>query len=133
MQMKILKLAVPIAIALLTGVPGSAQIRLGVELPSVHIRIAPEAPPPIRMERRMPRPDRGHVWIAGYWDRQGDRWDWSPGRWERPGRHGSRWIRPQYRQEHGATRYEPGHWSHQRVEEHEEYSRWRKDHRRKHR
>lgn len=128
MQTWLAKLVIPSVLAVFSYAPASAQVRIGVDLGAIHIRIAPEAPPPPRVEMRMSRPGRNYVWIQGYWDRQDDRWAWAPGRWEQPARRGSRWIRPQYRQEQGAYRYEPGHWSHQRMEEGEDYRRWRKEH-----
>ena len=47
------------------------------------IRVALPAP---RYER-IPRPRHGYVWQPGYWDWQGDRYDWTAGFWvaERPG------------------------------------------------
>ncbi len=128
MTFKLSKLAIPAMFAAFSCVPAVAQIRVGVDLGAIRIRIAPEAPPPPQVEVRMARPSRNHVWIRGYWDRQDDRWAWSPGRWEEPTQRGSRWIRPRYQPEGGAYRYEPGHWSHQRLEEGEDYSRWRQEH-----
>ncbi len=127
MQKKLAGLVLPAALAVFSCAPAFAQIRIGVDLGAVRIRIAPEAPPPPRMEVRMARPSRNHMWIQGYWDRQDDRWAWAPGRWERPEQRGASWVRPQYRPEGGAYRYEPGHWSHQRMEEGEDYSRWRQE------
>jgi len=128
MQRKLIRLALPALIAVLFCGPAMAQVRLGVDVGALRIRIAPDAPPAPREERRTPRPSSQHVWVGGYWDRQGDRWDWAPGRWEKPSERGSRWIRPQYHNEGGATRYDPGHWSHQKVEEGDDYKNWRKDH-----
>jgi len=122
------RLALPAVFAALCCLPAVAQIRLGVDLGAVRIRIAPDAPPPLRVEARPHRPSRNHVWIGGYWDRQDDRWAWAPGRWEEPGQRGSSWVKAQYRREGGAYRYEPGHWSHQRLEEGEDYTRWHKEH-----
>ena len=128
MQKQLARLVIPMVLAGFSYAPASAQIRLGVDLGAVRIRIAPEAPPPPRVEVRMSRPSRNHVWIGGYWDRQDDRWAWAPGRWEEPSRRGSRWVKPRYQRENGAYRYEPGRWSHQRLEEGEDYSRWRNEH-----
>jgi len=132
MPQRFARLLFPAALALLSCAPAYAQIRIGVDLGDIRIRIAPEPPPPPRVEVIMVRPSRHHVWIQGYWDRRDDRWAWAPGRWEQPSQRGSSWIRPQYRREGGAYRYEPGHWSHQRMEEGEDYSRWRKEHGRGH-
>jgi hypothetical protein len=111
-----------------SGMPASAQVRIGVDLGPVSIRIAPDAPPPPRWERRSVWPGRSYVWIGGYWDRQEDQWAWTPGRWEEPARRDSRWIRPRYLQQDGAYRYEPGHWSHQQMVEGDDYTRWHKEH-----
>jgi len=130
MQKTLARLVLPAVLAVLSAAPATAQIRIGVDLPSIHIRVAPDAPPPPQVEVRMARPSRNHRWIAGYWDRQDDRWAWAPGRWERPSRRGSSWVAPRYRREGGAYRYEPGHWSHERLVEGDDYRRWRRDHRR---
>jgi hypothetical protein len=95
------------------------------------IRIATAAPPRPRHERVPHRPDRDSVWVKGYWNWEGSRWDWVNGRWERPERRGVRWIAPRYRREGRAYRYEPPHWSHQRVVEGDEYRRWKEEHRRR--
>lgn len=131
MKQTLARLALPGSLAVLMAlgsVPATAQIRIGVDLPSIHIRIAPDAPPPLQMETRMRRPSRNHRWIAGYWDRQDDRWAWAPGRWERPTRRGSSWVAPRYQREGEAYRYEPGHWSHRKLVEGDDYTRWHRDH-----
>jgi len=128
MQKTVARLLLPAMLAALGSAPATAQIRIGVDLPSIHIRIAPDAPPPPQVEVRIRRPSGNHRWIAGYWDRQDDRWAWAPGRWERPSRRGSNWVSARYRREGGAYRYEPGHWSHERMVEGDDYTRWRRDH-----
>lgn len=129
MKMYLAKLVLPTALLAFAAAPASAQIRVGVDLGSVSIRMAQDGPPPLREEIRTERPGRGtHVWIDGYWDRQDDRWAWAPGHWEEPERPGSSWVKPQYRKERGATRYEPGHWSHRKLVEGDDYSRWHKEH-----
>lgn len=128
MKMTLAGLLLPAMLAALSSAPATAQIRIGVDLPSIHIRIAPDAPPPPQLEVRRHRPSRNHRWIAGYWDRRDDRWAWAPGRWERPSRRGSSWIAARYQREGEAYRYEPGHWSHQRMVEGDDYTRWHRDH-----
>lgn len=124
MQRHFAKALLPVMMAMLIAIPAVAQVRLGLDIGPLSVRIAPDRPPPIRVEVRPERPDRSHVWIGGYWDRRGDQWDWAPGRWERPSQRGSSWIKPRYRRERDAWRYDPGHWSHQRVVEGEEYRKW---------
>ena len=91
MYKRVLKTLVLTSLAIAVASPSFAQVR--VNLGPVHIRIANDAPPRARYERRTPRPDRDSVWINGYWDRQGDQWAWSSGRWERPHDRRTRWIR----------------------------------------
>jgi len=128
MKKSVAGMVLPTALLMFSSAPGFAQIRLGVDLGAVSIRMASDGPPPNRVERRTARPSRNHQWIDGYWDRQEDRWAWAPGRWEEPGQSGSNWVKPQYRKEGGGTRYEPGHWSHQKMVEGEDYSRWHREH-----
>jgi len=116
------------ALATVATAPLFAQ--LPPPLPGLEIRIGRQAPPRVRYERRMARPSRDAVWIRGFWDWQGDNWVWIPGRWTVPEERHARWIGPRYRREYGGYRYEPGHWSNQRVIEGEDYRRWREEHRR---
>ena len=109
------------------ALPAAAQVPLPPR-PHLEIHIGRSAPPPVRFERRSPRPDRYSVWIRGFWDWQGDQWIWVPGRWDRPVRRHARWIGPRYHREFGAWRYEPGHWSTERIVEGEDYRRWREEH-----
>jgi hypothetical protein len=129
MQNKLARWVLPAALAAFSFVPASAQVRVGVNLPGLHIRVAPDAPPRPRVEVRPMRPSRNHVWIGGYWDRQDDRWAWAPGRWEQPAERNHRWVKPRYQREGGAYRYEPGHWSHQKLDEGDDYRRFREEHR----
>ena len=127
MYKRVLKTLVLTSLAIAVASPSFAQVR--VNLGPVHIRIANDAPPRARYERRTPRPDRDSVWINGYWDRQGDQWAWSSGRWERPHDRRTRWIRPTYRREGTAWRYEPARWSDQELVEGDDYRQWRSEHR----
>ncbi len=67
-------------------------------------------PPPRQSERRSPRPERGYVWIGGYQSYDGDRYVWTPGRWERPPQQRQRWVAPKWvhRGDHWELR--EGHW-----------------------
>jgi len=122
------KRLLPIVLVAFAAVPVSAQVRLHLGIGPVEVHVAPDDPPPVIYEERYAQPSYEHVWIGGYWDREGDRWAWRQGRWERPSRRGSRWIEPVYRHDRGFTRYEGGHWSHQRVREGNEYHRWNQEH-----
>ena len=45
-----------------------------------------DAPPPPRAEVMLVRPSPRHVWIAGYWHWQGNRYGWVRGHWMLPPR-----------------------------------------------
>jgi hypothetical protein len=113
------------AFGIFLAVPASPQIRADVD--GLHIRIVNDAPPRVRHERRGRRPDRLSVWVGGYWDHRGDRWDWVPGRWERPRDRSSRWIAPRYVREQRVWVYQPGHWSYDRLVD-DDYREWRRQH-----
>jgi hypothetical protein len=134
MYWRVLKSMVLTSLAVFIAIPAFAQVQ--VDAGSLHIRIANSAPPRGRYEQRMARPHRDAMWIKGYWDRQDDRWAWVSGRWEQPHYPNARWIDARYTRQgcawysrNGcAWRYEPAHWSNQRVVEGEEYQRWRNEH-----
>lgn len=126
MHRRVLKTMLLASFAALMALPAAGQIR--ADLGSLHIRIASEAPPRARYERRTRRPSRDAVWIRGYWDRQEDQWVWSSGRWDRPSRRGVHWVRARYVRVDRHWRYEPAHWSNQQIVEGEDYRRWRSEH-----
>jgi hypothetical protein len=130
MTNRILKSILPAALLAAVSVPAAAQVPMPPG-PNFEIRIAHSSPPRLRHEHRPPRPGEGYVWIGGFWDWQGERYVWTPGRWDRPAEVGVTWVTPRYRREYGAYRYEPGHWSNQRVVEGDEYRHWREGHGRK--
>lgn len=104
--------------AVLTGgvaAMAPAQIPLPPLPPGLNVRITTGRPPAPRREVRVARPGPDYVWINGYWADDGGRWDWVPGRWERPVEPQAYWIPARYiRTSHG-TIYEPAHWSNQQV------------------
>lgn len=120
------------ALLLLTSLPAAAQLGIRVELPlpGLEIRVGHRAPPPMRREMRTRRPDRQHLWVRGSWDWQQNDWIWIPGRWERPEYRNARWIKARYVREGRAWRYEPAHWSNQRLSMGDDYREWRSNDRR---
>lgn len=115
---------------LLTGVGGSTAmaqpVGVSVHVPGLEIRLGHAAPPALRHERIPRRPSRDAVWLAGSWDWQGNGWVWIPGRWERTEHRGT-WVKARYVREGDSWRYEPAHWSSQRLVESDEYHRWHND------
>lgn len=117
------------AFAALTSLPAAGQVdlRFGIPLPELEIRVGQSAPPRMRSEHKPPRPGRDYMWLKGSWGWQSNDWAWMPGRWERPHQHGAWWVQARYVREGRAWRYEPAHWSTQRVIEGEDYRRWRSE------
>jgi hypothetical protein len=126
MYKHVVKSMVLVSLAALIGIPAAAQVR--VNLGPVHLRIANEAPPRARYERRTVRTHRDAVWINGYWDRRDDQWMWTSGRWEQRPERRARWIRARYQRDGSAWRYEPARWSNQQVVEGDDYRQWRSQH-----
>jgi hypothetical protein len=67
------------------------------------------APPAPRVETIGESPTPGFVWLNGYWNWVGDRYEWTAGHWEapRPGRH---WVAHQWVRQGDGWRMKPGHW-----------------------
>ena len=133
MYTRVLKSVAFTALAALVAMPAIAQIR--ADIGSLHIRIASAPPPRAQYERRPPQQHRDDVWINGYWHRQDDQWAWNNGRWDRPSDRNVRWVNarytregcPWYHQQGCAWRYEPAHWSNQRLVEGDDYQQWKQD------
>ena len=73
----------------------------------VVIRVAPPRP---LVERRVPAPGRGYIWINGYHRWDGHAYVWTPGRWEQPPRAHARWVAHRYVRRGGGWVFEEGHW-----------------------
>ena len=57
-------------------------------------------PPAARREKARPRPGKDYVFIKGHWGYSGGKYEWAPGRWDRPEANHRRWN--------------DGHWAHDR-------------------
>ncbi|HWC99541.1 MAG TPA: hypothetical protein VG456_22430 [Candidatus Sulfopaludibacter sp.] len=67
-------------------------------------------PPPPRYGAMGYAPGPGYVWTDGYYNLQGRNWAWVNGRWARPPRGHSAWVRPEWRHEGGRYRFHKGYW-----------------------
>ena len=71
----------------------------------------PTPPPPRAMGVVGYAPGPGYVWIDGYWDWRGNRYNyWVPGRWERPPRRGAAWVGPHWDRRGGRHVWVRGYW-----------------------
>lgn len=95
----------------------AALLALGgcVVAPSPYYEPAPAygavqvAPPPPRYEVVGVAPAPGYVWIAGYWNWGGVRYEWVPGRWSAP-RPGYVWLPHRWEHEGDHWRQRGGRW-----------------------
>ena|SRR5271157_5577643 len=70
----------------------------------------PPPPPPVEVGVVGYAPGSGYVWIGGFYDLRGDRWEWSRGYWGRPPHRHAVWVRP-YWEPHGrGYRFHRGYW-----------------------
>jgi hypothetical protein len=129
MLKNVLKSVAPLAFAVFVSTAAVAQPPMP-PLPRLEIRIAQQAPPRVQAEKAPRRPDRESVWIKGAWGWDDGRWGWAPGRWERPENRHSKWIAARNYREGNVWRHEPGHWSHQKLVEGDDYRRWKEEHHR---
>ena len=67
------------------------------------------APPTPQQEIIGEPPVAGEVWLAGYWNWTGARYEWTAGHWSapRPGRH---WVPDQWVRQGDGWRMKSGHW-----------------------
>ena len=70
-----------------------------------------QAPPASQPPQAIPaQPSPQHVWIAGYYTWQNNRYEWMAGRWDVPPFSGARWQNPHTESEAGAFRFYEGRW-----------------------
>jgi hypothetical protein len=73
---------------------------------------APAAVPFLQQEVIATEPSSSHVWIPGAWERTGNEWVWSPGRWLIPPNPSSHWVTGYWELAGGVYQWQPGHWAH---------------------
>jgi len=70
---------------------------------------APPAPPPPAAVPE--RPTSQHVWLAGYWTWQNNRYEWMAGHWAMPPHSAANWVNPRWAPEGGSYRFHEGYWN----------------------
>jgi len=94
MKIRILSLAMMLAVASVLGCEGAAYVET--------------EPPPLQVEVRSDPPGPEALWIDGYWRWGGHQFFWIAGHWERHP-HGN-WVAPRWeKREHGYF-FIKGHW-----------------------
>jgi hypothetical protein len=67
-------------------------------------------PPPPRYGTMGYAPGPGYIWVDGYYNLSGGRWNWINGTWLRPPRGRSVYVRPEWRREGRSYRFHRGYW-----------------------
>lgn len=73
--------------------------------------VVTQAPPAPQPEAVPARPSSSHMWVAGYWTWQNNRYAWMAGHWEMPPYTGATWVNPRWEPEGGAFRFYEGRWN----------------------
>jgi hypothetical protein len=77
----------------------------------VSTTVVTQAPPALQSEVVLAQPSPQHVWIAGYWTWQNDRYEWMAGHWELPPNSASVWVAPRWEQQGASYRFYEGYWN----------------------
>lgn len=80
-------------------------------VPPRAIADSPLDPPPPRAEVMPAEPSPDHVWIAGHWERDPDKWTWVEGEWIKPPFLPVRWVPGYWRHQLGKFHWVSGHWA----------------------
>lgn len=85
----------------------SAVLAVGIADAQVVVRAAP---PPMRVERRPPRPGPRYAWIDGYYRWDGRAYVWVPGYWTVPPRPRAVWVPGRWVRHRRGWVYVEGRW-----------------------
>jgi len=79
-------------------------------VPTSSTVVVTQAPPAVQHEAVLAQPSSEHVWIAGYWTWQHDRYVWIAGHWELPPDYAVAWVAPRWEREGRGYRFYEGYW-----------------------
>lgn len=85
----------------------AGSMAAGAFAQEVVVRVAPPRP---LVERAVPAPGPGYVWIGGYHRWDGRAYVWVPGRWMLPPHRHARWVAARWVHRHGGWVFMEGHW-----------------------
>lgn len=89
-----------------------AQAVVVANQPVANSYVVMQAPPAPQPPEAIPaQPSYQHVWVAGYWTWQNNRYAWMAGHWEVPPHSGAKWVNPRWEPESGAFRFYEGYWN----------------------
>lgn len=87
-----------------------------IKSPRTPVTIA--VPPPLPLvEKKLPAPAEGFVWVPGHWRPVAAQWQWTPGEWATPATPVSVWIEPSY--DPKTRQWISGYWQPDRAESYE--------------
>lgn len=82
----------------------------GLIIPATAQVVVRIGPPRTQAERRPPSPGRGYVWVPGYQNWNGSRYEWAAGRWERPPQGRKHWDKHRWVKRNGGWVLVEGRW-----------------------
>ncbi len=100
-------LLAPVAV---TGCVTSGGVAVEADLPPSDVIWVDVPPPPPEEEVVVAAPGPGYIWINGYWTWRGQRYVWTPGRWERPPRPSAHWQKGEWGKYKGRWYFREGRW-----------------------
>jgi hypothetical protein len=98
------------SLAMLAAVTGPVTGCVVYAHPRAGIVYMSERPPAARVEVIPASPGRDFVWIGGYWGHNGARYNWVPGRWERPVAGHRTWVAERWAHDRNGWYLVEGHW-----------------------
>lgn len=72
--------------------------------------IVQQAPPASLKESIFDRPSPRHLWVAGYWTWQQDKYQWTAGHWEMPPAGMDTWVAPRWEKRAEGYTFSEGFW-----------------------
>ncbi len=69
-----------------------------------------QAPPASLKESIFDRPSPRHLWVAGYWTWQQDKYQWTAGHWEMPPAGMDTWVAPRWEKRAEGYVFSAGFW-----------------------
>ena len=97
-------------LALMSAVLAGSSLAAGCGGYAYYGYRVPPPPRPVEVGAVGYAPGPGYVWIDGFYDLRGDRWEWRRGYWDRPPHPRAVWSRPYWERHGHGYRFHRGYW-----------------------